>query len=272
MFFYLSKILWFLADPGNLLLIALSLSAVLCFSGRGERLGRWPRLGRGLLALTAVFALTVSVLPVGKAMLLVLEDRFPIVRALPAKIDGVIVLGGVVNEVVTRSRGQISIGSGIGRLMGLAAIAKEYPQAKLVFTGGSGKLLSQEIKEADVVGPLLESLGIRPGRVIFENRSRNTFENAIFSRELVKPDPDETWILITSAFHMPRAVGSFREAGWRVTAYPVDFRYSAGESLGLEFSLGGGFGNLSAGLHEWLGLVFYRLTGKTDVFFPGPIH
>jgi len=272
MFFYLSKILWFLADPGNLLLIALSLSAVLCFSGRGERVGRWPRLGRGLLALTAVFALTVSVLPVGKAMLLALEDRFPIVRALPAKVDGVIVLGGVVNEVVTRSRGQISIGGGIGRLMEMASLAKQYPQAKLVFTGGSGKLLTQDIKEADVVGPLLESLGIRPGRVIFENRSRNTFENAVFGRRLVAPKPDETWVLITSAFHMPRAVGSFRKAGWRVTAYPVAYRFSADESLGLDFSLGGGISTLSTGLHEWLGLVFYRLTGKTDAFFPGPIH
>jgi len=272
MFFYLSKILWFLADPGNLLLIALSVSAVLCFCGRGERIGRWPRLGRGLLAAAAVFALTVSVLPIGKALVVILEERFPMVRELPDKVDGVIVLGGIVNEVVTRSRGQISIGSGVGRLVEMAAIAKKYPQSKLVFTGGSGKLLTQKIKEADVVGPLLESLGIRPGRVIFENRSRNTFENAVFSRELIKPDPGETWILITSAFHMPRAVGSFREAGWRVTAYPVAFRYAAGESLGLGFSLGDGLGNLSSGLHEWLGLIFYRLTGKTDAFFPGPIH
>lgn len=270
MFFYLSKILWFLADPGNLLLIGLCVAAVLCFSGRGERIGRWPRIGRWVMAVTAAFALTLSVLPVGQAMLQPLEDRFPIIRKLPAKVDGVIVLGGVLNELVTSSRGQISIGGGVGRVIELASIANQYPQAKIVFTGGSGKLLTQEIKEADLIGPLFESLGIRPGRVVFENRSRNTFENAVFSRQLVKPKPGETWILITSAFHMPRAVGSFRKSGWPVTAYPAAYLLGADATLGLGFSLGGGLGAVSLGLHEWLGLVFYRLTGKTDAFFPGP--
>ena len=270
MFFYLSKILWFLADPGNLLLIALSLAAVFSFSGRGERIGRRARLGRGVLGLSVLFALSISILPIGKAMLLVLEDRFPIVHTLPEKVDGVIVLGGIVDEVVTRSRGQMSIGGGVERLTELAAFAKKFPHIKLVFTGGSGKLLTQEIKEADVIGPLLESLGILPGRVIFENRSRNTFENAVFSRDLVQPSPGETWVLITSAFHMPRAVGSFRHAGWRVTPYPVDFNFSANETLALGFSFRGGIGSLSAGLHEWLGLIFYRLTGKTGSFFPSP--
>ncbi|MBT3237698.1 MAG: YdcF family protein [Rhodospirillaceae bacterium] len=270
MFFYLSKILWFLADPGNLLLIAISLATLLLYAGRGDRLSRWPRLGRGLLTTTTIIALGISILPIGKAMSLVLEDRFPVVHTPPQKVDGVIVLGGIVNEVITQSRGKISIGGGVERLTELALLSKRYPQAKLVFTGGSGKLLTQNIKEADVVGPLLESLGISSERMIYENRSRNTYENAVYSRELVEPKPGETWILITSAFHTPRAVGSFRKAGWPVVPWPVDFNMTADESLRLGFSLRGGFGSLSSGLHEWLGLIFYRLTGKTDSFFPAP--
>ena len=103
MFFYLSKILWFLADPGNLLLIAISLATLLLYAGRGDRLSRWPRLGRGLLTTTTIIALGISILPIGKAMSLVLEDRFPVVHTPPQKVDGVIVLGGIVNEVITQS-------------------------------------------------------------------------------------------------------------------------------------------------------------------------
>ncbi len=263
MFFYLSKIFWFFVDPGNVLLIALCLGAVLIYRRR-DKLGRW------LLTFAAVSALLVAILPIGKNLLIVLENRFPVVHELPEKVDGIIVLGGVVNEVVTRARGQTSIGSAIERLTEFATLSKEYPNAKLLFTSGSGKLLTQDIKEGDAVGPLLISLGVNLERVLVESQSRNTFENALMSKELANPSDDETWLLITSAFHMPRSVGIFRKIGWDVVPYPVDFSFEGNAIFYPTFNLLGGMNSLSGAIHEWLGLLFYWMTDKTSSFFPGP--
>jgi len=263
MFFYLSKVFWFFADPGNVLLIMLCLGALLVFRRR-------DKLGRRLLALVAVVSFILAVVPIGRNLLIVLENRFPVVQTLPDKVDGIIVLGGVVNEVISRARGQLSIGGSVERLTEFAALSKKFPYAKLLFTSGSGKLLTQNIKEADVVGPLLASLGVDMSRVQFENQSRNTYENAVMSKQLINPSPDETWVLITSAFHMPRAVGIFRKLGWQVLPYPVDFNYKGETLYAPTFDFLGGVGYLSSAIHEWLGLVFYWLTDKTESLFPGP--
>ncbi|MEE8394256.1 MAG: YdcF family protein [Rhodospirillales bacterium] len=263
MFFTLSKVFWFLADPANMLLAMLCLGAALMWTG-------WRNFGRRLIGLAALLALATAILPVGAFMLVKLENRFPIVTELPGRVDGVISIGGVANQFITMDRGQISLNGSVERLTEFAALGRRYPKARLVFSGGSGNLLRQEIKEADVLGPFLESLGLEPGRVIFENQSRNTFENAVKTKEAVNPGPGETWVLITSAFHMPRSVGVFRKAGWRVIPYPVDFGFERDEALKFSFSLGSGLGRLRAGLHEWLGLVFYWLSGKSEDFFPMP--
>lgn len=262
MFFALSKILWFLFKPGTVVLVGLSIGVVLLWS-------RWRRLGRWVVTLSVVAILVMAMVPLGTVLGLMLENRFPVVRKLPGRVHGIVVLGGVVDQLVTRARGQIAIGGAVERLTEFAALARRYPEARLVFTSGSGLLLRQDVKEADVVAPLLATLGLDPGRVIFERQSRNTFENAVMSHALVDPKPDQTWILITSAFHMPRAVGSFRAAGWRVIPYPVDFAMRGDEGLTLTFTLGG-VGGLGGVLHEWVGLAMYRLSGKTDAFFPAP--
>ena len=263
MFFYLSKILWFLANPGNILLMLLVAGVALLWT-------RWHRAGRKVLVFCALAAVFIAAVPVGKGLMMSLENRFPVNQQLPEKIDGIIALGGVVNQVVTQARGQMSFGGSVERLTELAALSRKYPNAKLVFTGGSGKLTSQEIKEADVLPPLLGVLGIDPARMIYENNSRNTYENATLTKALVNPAPGENWILITSAFHMPRSMGVFRKAGWQVIPYPVDYSYAADELFLPFFDLPSGLLTLSAGLHEWLGLLFYRLTGKTEIFFPAP--
>ena len=263
MFFILSKLFWFVANPANVLLVLLCVGAALLWS-------RWRRAGRWLVSLAAVLAIGLATLPMGSLMLLVLENRFPVAKTLPERVDGIIAIGGVVNQFVTRARGQVALSSSAERLTEFAVLARRYPEAKLVFTGGSGDLFRQDVKEADVLAPLFEVLGLDPGRVIIEDESRNTAENATATRELVEPGPGETWLLVTSGFHMPRTVGCFRKAGWRVIPYPVDFLFQGDERFGLSFNLGKGLGHLGGGLHEWLGLVFYRLTGRTDALFPAP--
>jgi uncharacterized SAM-binding protein YcdF (DUF218 family) len=263
MFFTLSKVLWVVFHPGNVILVALCVGAVLLWT-------RWRRAGRWILTVTAVMSLFLAMAPLGTALWLALENRFPVARNMPAKVDGIIALGGVVDQFVTDARGQIALGGGIERLTEMAALSRRYPQARLIYSSGSGDLLRQDIKEADVIDPFLETLGLDPARVIRENQSRNTYENAVMAKDLVRPGADETWILITSAFHMPRAVGCFRRVGWRIVPYPVDFALRGDETLSLRFSLTGGIGGLSGALHEWIGLAAYWLSDRTDAFFPAP--
>jgi uncharacterized SAM-binding protein YcdF (DUF218 family) len=263
MFFTLSKVFWFFVNPGNLLLIALCLGAALLLT-------RWRWVGRWLLGFAVFFALLAATLPFGRWLILPLENRFPIVPQLPERVDGIITLGGVVNQFVTQARGQIAIDGGAERLVELSVLARRYPEAKLIFSGGSGRLFRQDVKEADVLGPLFDTLALDTKRVVLDSQSRNTFENASATHRLANPGPGETWILITSAFHMPRSVGTFRKAGWRIIPYPVDFSLQGNEGFDLSFNLISGLSGLDSGLHEWLGLISYWLMGKTDSIFPAP--
>ena len=263
MFFVVSKVAWFIVNPGNLLLIMLGLGGWLLWT-------RWRRAGRWLVSLAVLAALAMATLPLGTRLYLPLENRFPVAADLPERIDGIIALGGVVNQFVTQARGQVALGGAVERLTEFAALARRYPDARLVFTSGSGDLFRQDVKEADVLGPFLDVLGLDRGRILFENQSRNTYENAVVTFGLVKPKPGERWILITSAFHMPRAVGCFRRAGWRVIPYPVDFNFRGDETFDVSFDFAGGITSFAGGVHEWLGLTVYWLTGKTDTFLPAP--
>ncbi len=265
MFFALSKILWPFADPANVVLAVLLIGAFLLWGRR-----RYS-LGRPLVMLATLAFLAAAVFPVGKMMLQGLENRFAQTGKLPDQVAGIIVLGGMVDQFVSEARGEVSLGQGSARLTAFADLARRYPGAKLVFTGGSGRLLDQSVKETQAIRPFLASLGVPTDQVVFEDQSRNTYENAILSAQLVGPRPGEPWILITSAFHMPRAVGVFRKAGWTVVPYPVSYDTTGKvEWSDLSFDLIGGLLPLSTAVHEWLGLTFYYLTGRTSSFYPAP--
>ena len=149
------------------------------------------------------------------------------------------------------------------------ALAERHPEARLVLTGGDAAILPRPgEQEAELMRVLLVELGVAPERLLVEDRSRNTYENALFSHALVKPKPGETWLLVTSAAHMPRAVGCFRHVGWEVLPYPVDFRTE--DSPRPEFLLSRHLGLLDFAAKEWVGLAAYRLLGHTDTLFPAP--
>lgn len=262
MFFTLSKVLWFVADPGNLLLMALIL-------GCGLLATRWRRAGARLLAAVAVAAAVIAVVPVGDWLIGALEDRFPPLAELPPRVDGIVVAGGVVDPVLSGERGTVAVGGAAERLFAMADLARRYPGAKLIFSGGSGRLLHPEKREAPWVAPLLERLGVAPARVMMEDRARNTAENADYSYRLARPKSGETWLLVTSAFHMSRAVGCFRRVGWAVTPYPVDYMTGKSDPT-LRFDFGGGLSALATATHEYLGLLFYWIVGNTDTLFPAP--
>jgi len=256
----LSKIFWRLVEP-DLLLLGLVLIGLVLATTR-----RWARSGIRIAATGALLLLAVAFLPVDEWLITPLENRFPAPRTLPEHVDGIVVLGGALDPERSAAHGIPSLNAEAERMTSFVKLAGAYPTAKLVFTGGSASIFGDHLPEAEAAKTLFSDLGLDPSHIIFERDSRNTYENAILSKPLAAPKPGETWILVTSAFHMPRAVGIFRQAGWPVVAWPV--AYKTGH--GYDPSLAGHLKNVDLALHEWSGLIAYRLLGRTDALFPGP--
>jgi len=264
MFYILSKVFWTFAQPLNaaILLVLLSLIAAIM---------RWRRLGvaLGLGAFLILFLSAWTTL--GALMLHPLEDRFSRPGPAPAAVAGIIVLGGGFEGGVNRVRGGYELNASGDRFVETAILARRYPSARVVVTGGSGSLMLEGEADADTAPRLLEALGVARERMVLEDRSRNTAENASFTRALVEPVQGETWLLVTSAFHMPRAVALFRKAGFAVTAWPADYRTSGAERLGLaEDNIHDSLQNTTLAIREWIGLAAYRLTGRIDEILPSP--
>jgi len=261
MTFVASKLFWAVLAPGNLLLLLLLAGLFRLVQSRRRR-------GHVLATVAALLLLTVAVLPVGQWAVAPLEARFP-VPAVPARVDGIVVLGGAVQLAISRAHGEIALDDAAERITASVALARRHPEAKVLLSGGDASVLPRPGEhEAAETRRLFIDLGIDPDRLLVEDRSRNTFENAELSRALAQPKPGETWLLVTTAAHMPRAVGCFRRVGWDVLPYPVDFRTE--ESPRPEFSLSGHLGLLDFAAKEWLGLLAYRLLGRTDALFPAP--
>ena len=257
---FLAKAFWLVAEPGNLLLILLVLGAVATVFGR-----RW--FGRILIGIATVGFLAVATLPVAGWLMAPLEDRFP-QPVLPAKVDGIVVLGGALEERTTAARGRPHLNRYAERMTEFVRLSRRYPDARLVFTGGTAALLGTPMTEAEVAKLLLDDLGVDLRRVTFESHSRNTWENARFAREMVQPRPGEIWLMVTSAFHMPRAVLCFRAVGWDVVPVPVDY-YTTGKSdVGIGFNLDDNLSLMGQAAHEWIGLAAYRILGRTDRLMP----
>jgi uncharacterized SAM-binding protein YcdF (DUF218 family) len=180
------------------------------------------------------------------------------------------VLGGAVEQDLTEARGIPSLNGAAERMTEPVALMRRYPEARLVFTGGQGALLHGGLTEADVARQLWTGMGVPPERVFFETASRNTHENAVLARALAKPRPGETWLLITSASHMPRSMGVFRQAGWTVVPWPVNYRTGSGINVWLNASLPARLGEFEWSTREWIGMVAYWLMGRTDAVFPAP--
>jgi uncharacterized SAM-binding protein YcdF (DUF218 family) len=263
MFFYLSKIFWFFASPGNVFLFALLLGLFL--SGT-----RFKRIGKFCVSVAILFALTITFVPIGAYMTKTLEDRFPLPASLPERIDGIVVLGGVVDPVMSASRDTISIGGAAERVTVSAKLAHDHPEARLIFSGGSASIIRQDHKEADYVAELYGALGISADRLMLEREARNTWENAKYTMDMAAPRQGENWVLVTSAFHMPRAVGAFRRVGWELIPYPVDYGIAQSLSFPAPLSFSGGLNSITNAGHEWIGLIAYWLTGKNSAAFPKP--
>jgi uncharacterized SAM-binding protein YcdF (DUF218 family) len=264
MFFILAKIFGFFSMPSNVLM-ALGVIGLVLTRTRLARAG-WR------IAVTALILLGIAGWsPFGNAIILPLEERFPPWDAARGAPAGIISLGGALDTVVSPVRGEVALNEAAERMTAIAELARRFPKARIVFSGGSGRIIFDGVSEASLAARLFASFGIAKKRIALEDKSRDTDENGRFTKELVQPKPGERWLLVTSAHHMPRAIGVFRAAGFPVEAFPVDYRTRGAVDLLRPFAtLGDGLRRTDTAMREWVGLLIYRIVGRTDALFPAP--
>jgi uncharacterized SAM-binding protein YcdF (DUF218 family) len=263
-FFYLSKILGFVALPSNAI-------ALICAAGAALLLTRWQRAGRRIVTTGVVLLLVCGFSPIGNVLMLTLSERFPAWHADGHAPDGIIVLGGAMDSEASAARNDVELDASAERVLAMLELARRFPHARIVFSGGSAAVFETPVAEAPIAGRLLEEFGTDRSRIVLESRSRTTAENARFVRALVAPKPGQHWLLVTSSFHMPRAVGVFRAAGFDVEAYPVDWRTRGWIDAARPFGkLTLGLAKTNVAVHEWIGLFGYWLTGRSSALFPAP--
>jgi uncharacterized SAM-binding protein YcdF (DUF218 family) len=257
-----SHVVRVLTDPANTLFLVLLFATVLLWAGKWH-VGRWI-----VTASIGVLALLVFV-PVGTLLLMPLEQRFGRPSELPETVDGIIVLGGAQQPRLSKVYGVSALNGRAERLTTFLALARRYPSAKLVASGGWTDPHDPGATEAATTRMFLREQGFDVTRVLFEERSRNTYENVVFSKDLAQPRSGETWLVVTSAADLPRAVGVFRRNGWHVLPVPCDYETIPPDWLPT-LSLLSHLQLVDHALHEWLGLAFYYFAGRTDTFFPAP--
>jgi uncharacterized SAM-binding protein YcdF (DUF218 family) len=256
LFFLLSKIVWGLIRPETWIVLAF-LTALMTLRRRSG-------IAAGVLWGALVFTVVLGFVPLGNLMLRGIETTWPADPPL-TRVDGIIVLGGAEETGPAELSGQPELNGAGERMSAGVALALRFPEARLMFSGGSGALgdLGREGANADLARRFFLSLGIAPDRILLETRSRNTAENAEMSLVVADPQPGEVWVLVTSAWHMPRAMGSFAKAGWpEMVAWPVDHRGLVLSAEGFRWNLAENLMVLNIATKEWVGRIAYAVTGR----------
>jgi uncharacterized SAM-binding protein YcdF (DUF218 family) len=258
--FTLSKLLWEIARPSTFLLLLALIGTALLWS-------RYWRVARGLIMGALLLLLLPALLPLSSLIGAPLEDAYP--RApLPRQVTGILVLGGAEYPRTSVARRQVTLGEGGERLLAGLELARRYPDAQLVFSGVTSVIYGGDHAAASVSRELFRTLGVAPERVIIEAKSRNTVENVHYSKALLRPQPGETWIVVTSAAHMARSLGLFAKADWPVLPYPVDYQTSGEAVFAPTLRFAEALDAFDGVAREWVGLVSYRLMGRTEALFP----
>ncbi|GAB4304384.1 MAG: YdcF family protein [Methylophaga sp.] len=261
LFFVLSKLVWGLLSPSSLSVWCLLLATLLLWLN-------YVKAARRLLGLLSVLAFAVLAYPVGDWLMFPLETRFQAPATLPDNIDGIIVLGGAENLKLSSSWQSAQVGEGAERILAAAELSRHYPDLPVIYTGGSNLLRLPDLdREGRISASLLTQSGIQPEQIVMESRARNTHENFVMIKPML-PSVAGRYLLVTSAFHMPRSVGIARKQGIDVIPYPVDYRSHQPEQRYWDFDLLAHLEVLEVAWHEWLGLTVYFVTGKTSAWLP----
>ncbi len=257
--FYISKIVWAFLQPSSILVILFTLGIILACAGRK----RWAL--RVILAGSTLY-LIFGFSPFANWLLVPLElharggDESSLKGA-----EAIIVLGGAITDGSPIGNGTPGLNENAGRMFEAVRLASRYPALPIVFTGGKGELIEDEkVKpEAELAEQFFATFNITPPRLRLEDKSRNTFENAVLTAKLLQPKPDQKWILVTSAYHMQRAKALFEAQGFRILPAPGDFRTNGISDIWSPFlQASEGLGRTDLAAKEWMGLLAAWIVGE----------
>jgi uncharacterized SAM-binding protein YcdF (DUF218 family) len=248
--------IWWLLQPSSLLILTVLLATLaLAF--------RRARLGGLLMAFSLLMLVVPTVLDLDGRLAWELERLAPSRQELPERVDGIVILGGAVEWQTSRGRGQLNLNRAGERLLAAASLARRYPDARLAFMGLFREDVPNEFRARPNDASLIFGEEYRGRSIEFIGDARSTYEDALLALERLSPQAGETWLLVTSALHMPRALAVFRTLGWRLQAYPVDFR-TAGEPdwLNRNPRPAESLAALDEVVREWGAVLVYARTGR----------
>ena len=257
MSFYLSKVLWLIINPFNILIFLLLIT--ICFL-----LLKKNKFTYFFLSLFLIFLVSFGMLPVGKYLIYKLEKYYHNTIILPDKVDGLLILGGATNPFLSDEFNQINLNGSVERLIEAIRLIKIYTETKIIFSGGSGSIQKPKMDHARIAKQFFMQIGLDTDKMIFENKSRNTYENILYSKKIAKPKKNERWIVITSAFHMNRTIFIGEKNDWLLTPYAVDFTQPKKFKFKPNLDLLNNLNQMQRGSHEWIGLITYYLMGRTS--------
>ena len=259
MSFYLSKILWLIVNPFNIFIFITLFTIFLYFIN-------FRRLSLIIYLINFIFIALISFLPIGSYLTYIIEKEFHTNTKFPDQVDGILILGGATNPLLFKEFDQISLNGSAERLVESVMIIRKFEKAKVIFSGGSGIVNRSDLGHSQVAKLFYKKMGVDINKIFFEDKSRNTHENIIYSKKIAKPKKNENWLLITSAFHMKRALLIAEKNNWKFIPYAVDFKNIKEFKLTPNLNLLSNLNSFQSGLHEWLGLVSYYLMGRTEKF------
>lgn len=252
------KLLWMILPPVNLMVVLIA---------SGWALARWrPRAGRVVLSLGALLFVVAGILPTGAVALHALERDFP-PKALPRKVDGILVLGGAFDSRIARARGRTAFSDSGERIVEATRLMRLYPAAPVIYSDGNGRLDRSLDPETVLFRDYLRGQGVDDARVRYENRARNTYENILYSLPIAAPKPGRTWLVVTSAWHMRRSLALMRRQGWPGTVVPdpVDYQTTGTDAdYTPNIDILGNLAAFNLAAREYLALASYRLRGRID--------
>jgi len=260
MTFYLSKFLWYLFNPFNCILFLLIISVIFNFL-------KFLNFSKIILYFTFLLFFITGVLPTGSYLLYLLEKNYHNKIYLPENVDGILILSGATNPFLTKEYNQISLNGSVERLTESIQLIKKYPKAKVFFAGGTGSIQYPDLSHSEVAKKFYKSLGVDIQNIYFDDKSRNTYENIFFAKKKFDPNKDEKWVLITSAFHLKRAMSIGEKLEWAFIPYATDYKLPKKFKWKLSINFFGNLASFKNSSHEWVGIISYYLMGRSSKIF-----
>mgnify|MGYP001054399071 CR=1 FL=1 len=260
MSFYLSKIIWLVLNPFNLF-IFINITAIFFY------ILTYKKFSIFIFITNFLFLFIISSFPIGSFLIYKLEKQYYNLPQTHKKIDGILILGGATNPMLFKEHNQVSLNGSSERLFEAISIIKTNNIAKVIFSGGSGIPDRPDLEHAQVAKLLFEKMGLETNKIVFEKKSRNTYENILFSKKIIKPQQTEKWLLITSASHMKRATLIASKLDWEIIPHPVDFQSFKNLRYKPNLNFLSNLNSFQKASHEWLGLIYYYYMNRTERIF-----